>query len=254
LEHVSKIPPIIFLFLLSGFLLKCKQQGSSEASQIQSGPPINQAAVGATTQAFTTLHPLSGVGQTRNAATACRLTQGEVHQIHKQGYFYAAVPDKYFQNGQACGKIIDATIAGACFKNHNSECLTPNGYHPIGDGFKGNRQIKLVVLDLCGSCVKDQLHIDVTGSAYGDIDPKSGMISNKGPLGDAYNFLAQNRGVSGGKTSEDGNYFFTDVKGLGAGETNCFDYVSHIQSSTVVWGLPKGPCAKIPESRKALFP
>ncbi len=226
----------------------------SEPNQISLG---NFLSFGPTNQALTTLHPLAGVGQTRDVATACRLTQGEIAEIHKKGYYYAAVPEKYFQGGQACGKVISATIAGACYENHSTTCLSPNGHHPIDSRFSGNRQIKLVVLDLCGSCLKDALHIDITASAFGDRDESTSMIqenSNIGPLGDVFNFFFNNRGRLAGKTSEDGNYYLNNVKGLGAGETECFDFVSYIKTTTVVWGLPKGNCVKIPKDRAALFP
>lgn len=200
--------------------------------------PMVAAKIGVSTE-----HPLSGVGNSRDIATSCRLTRDEVAKMHQKGVYYAAVKGKYYQGqeGAYCGKQFKLTIGGACFYNHNKNCLEADGHGsfdeiakaPGNQPYNGNKTVTVFIADICGSCIDDALHIDITGDAF----------LPSGPLHGVKAYFKQNRLANkSGKTTEENNLYIEKIEQV----SDCVDFVSLIMPTGPVWGIPRGPCAKMP--------
>lgn len=188
---------LIILGALLSTLGACMSNDKSEVFD------ASQSSLGISTE-----HPLSGVSQ-----TACGWKVEDIKKLHQSHIYYVAVPDALFQGGKNCGRIIDVTIGGACYENHDLNCAKEGGHASLAEFEKATGKkppvnaAKLYIADSCGSCLNDSgtPHLDISNEAY--VAP--------GPLADLRNYLTthvqavKQSGTS--KTSQPNNLFLSNL-------------------------------------------
>ncbi len=135
--------------------------------------------------AISTEHPIGGVGK-----TDCSFVKEDILKMHDKGIYYVAVPEPWFQQGKACGKIIEVTVGGACFENHDLGCTKDYGNASLQEFQNAtgqappNNNVKLFVADSCGSCKQDGAipHFDITDQT----------MKGNGPLAALRSYLEKN--------------------------------------------------------------